>query len=298
MKIVIVDDEQKALNLLKIMVERYTPSRDGMDIVCFQDSEKALDFLLNNDVDIAFLDIEMPEITGMDIAEKLMEEGRKLPEVVFVTAYPQYSLKAWQVEALGYILKPFSAAQIYSALDRAQTLHPKIESSADFNRSEAGDDMNGPAENADRPWQSDLFDHKKNTPVKVVCFPNFNVFVDKKPINFHHQKSKELLAFLVHNKGGWVSVEMVIGALLENAEERSSKNYCRIIAYRLKQALEAAGASEIFETAHGKFRAVTEYMDCDYYKYLEGHKELYRGSYLDEYIWASGENKIMKEEML
>ena len=189
MNVVIVDDEKKALNHLKRVVENY-PSSEKVDIHTFMNPKEAQDYILNQDPDIVFMDIEMPELSGVEIMMTLLSEKKKLPEIVFVTAFPQYSMTAWQLEALGYILKPYNPEQIYRVIDKMRKLKGL------------------PAE---------------ETPITVQCFPSFDVYVNNRPLDFHHQKSKELLALLVHRRGGWVTLDEITFALLEQHEEKSAK---------------------------------------------------------------------------
>lgn len=259
MNVVIVDDEKKALNLLKRVVEDY-PAEEEVSIHPFLNPHEAQEFILNNEADIVFMDIEMPELSGVEIMMKLLAEKKQLPEFVFVTAYPEYSMTAWQMEALGYILKPYNPDQIYRVIDKMRKLKGALVS---------------------------------NTSVRVQCFPIFDVYVNNRPLDFHHQKSKELLALLVHRQGSWVTLDEITFMLLEQHEERSAKRYYRIILYRLRQLLEQSGIADIIETAHGKARIVPERIECDYYKYLAGQKELYQGNYLKEYQWAEEDNALM-----
>jgi len=70
------------------------------------------------DLDLLFLDIQMPEVTGIDLARTIQTHGE--PAVVFVTAYDQYALRAFEVHALDYLLKPFSAQRFKSALSHVR----------------------------------------------------------------------------------------------------------------------------------------------------------------------------------
>jgi two-component system, LytTR family, response regulator len=69
-------------------------------------------------LDLLFLDIQMPEVTGMDLAKTIQTHGE--PAVVFVTAYDQYALRAFEVHALDYLLKPFSSDRFRAALGHAR----------------------------------------------------------------------------------------------------------------------------------------------------------------------------------
>ena len=68
--------------------------------------------------DLLFLDIQMPEVNGLDLARTIQSNG--MPAVVFVTAYDEYALRAFEVHALDYLLKPFSAERFRSALGHAR----------------------------------------------------------------------------------------------------------------------------------------------------------------------------------
>ena len=263
MKSVIVDDEKNALSLLKRIIERYRTD-ENIEIYAFSNPHEAQQFILEKNPDIVFLDIEMPELSGMDIMMNLLAEEMDLPEVVFVTAYPQYSMTAWQMEAFGYILKPYNPEQIYRILDKL------------------------------RRYKGFVSESKS---IRVQCFPSFDVFLNDRPLDFHHQKSKELLALLVQRRGSWVTLDEITFALLEQHEEKSAKKYYRIILYRLRQLLEQNGIGNIIETSHGKARVVSETIDCDYYRYLQGQKDLYHGSFLQEYPWAEEENALMFRQL-
>lgn len=111
----IVDDEPLARSNLRVLL-----SRDHeIEIVAECGSgAQAVDQTLSSRPDLLFLDVQMPECDGFDVIELL---GRNLPPaVVFVTAYDQYALRAFEAGALDYILKPFDNARFERALDRAK----------------------------------------------------------------------------------------------------------------------------------------------------------------------------------
>jgi len=81
------------------------------------------------DLDLLFLDIQMPEVTGLDLARTIQTHGE--PAVVFVTAYDQYALRAFEVHALDYLLKPFSSDRFRAALGHAREHLAKRRAKAD-----------------------------------------------------------------------------------------------------------------------------------------------------------------------
>jgi two-component system LytT family response regulator len=114
MKVAIVDDEPLARKAVRMMVQRdpeltVAVECSGVDAVKAITREKP---------DILFLDIQMPEVGGFDVLEQIGFNA--VPAIVFVTAYDQYALKAFEVNALDYLLKPFDDGRFYEALLRAK----------------------------------------------------------------------------------------------------------------------------------------------------------------------------------
>jgi two-component system LytT family response regulator len=113
----IVDDEPLAREGLRVLlepdpaIELVGECRDGPEAVaCIEELEP----------DLVFLDVEMPEMDGFDVLETLREDAVPLPTIVFVTAYDQYALRAFEVHALDYLLKPFDDERFEHALERAK----------------------------------------------------------------------------------------------------------------------------------------------------------------------------------
>ncbi|MBP0902368.1 LytR/AlgR family response regulator transcription factor [Mariniflexile gromovii] len=111
---VIVDDEPMALNLVESYVEK-TPFL-ALKKKCSSAIE-AMEFIKNNPVDLMFLDIQMPDLTGIEFSRMLPKETR----VIFTTAFDQYALEGFKVEALDYLLKPFDYAEFLAAANKAST---------------------------------------------------------------------------------------------------------------------------------------------------------------------------------
>lgn len=112
LKCVVVDDEPLAMEMMASYV-RKTPylKLEG----AFSNSLEALDFLRSDEIHLAFLDIQMPDLNGLELGNLLAGRSTR---IVFVTAYEQYALQGFKVEALDYLLKPVSYADFLSAADR------------------------------------------------------------------------------------------------------------------------------------------------------------------------------------
>lgn len=114
--VLIVDDEPLARQeLASIMQSREDIGRT----LLAEDGTKALEILQDQKIDVVFLDVKMPEMTGLELLEISQAKGIPLPAVIFATAYDQYALKAFEHHAADYVLKPFSTDRIEEALDRA-----------------------------------------------------------------------------------------------------------------------------------------------------------------------------------
>lgn len=111
-KIIIVEDELPILQLLQRLLSQ---APEFEVVAAFSSSEKALNEIPHLHCDVLLFDIEMPRISGLDLAHKLVLAGIDVP-VIFSTAYPQYALEAFKVQALDYVLKPMTP-KIVSQMD-------------------------------------------------------------------------------------------------------------------------------------------------------------------------------------
>lgn len=118
MKAIIVDDEQ----LARFELRRLLRAHPEVEIVGeAKDGDEALQQIREFTPDVLFLDIQMPGMTGFDLLEKIDDD---LPDVIFTTAYDQHATKAFEVNALDYLLKPIAPDRLKSALSRLGTKQP------------------------------------------------------------------------------------------------------------------------------------------------------------------------------
>jgi two-component system, LytTR family, response regulator len=116
MRVLIVDDEPLARSALeKELRER----RDVEEIAVALDAIDALDKLQKKEFDILLLDIRMPEMSGIELVDRLKKTGRTIPAVIFVTAHHEHAVTAFEKQAVDYVLKPFSSERVHEALDVA-----------------------------------------------------------------------------------------------------------------------------------------------------------------------------------
>lgn len=113
-RIMIVDDERLSRRALHAQLEE----RDDIVIVgeC-SDGRSALAAIAREEPDIVFLDIQMPHLDGFELLARLESSPR--PDVIFVTAYDEHAIRAFEVDAIDYLLKPFDSERLNASLDRA-----------------------------------------------------------------------------------------------------------------------------------------------------------------------------------
>jgi len=116
LRTLIVDDEPLARERVRMMLGMHD---DVAVIGEVGDGRQAIDAIRHHRPDLVFLDVQMPGVDGFGVLRDL--EGEIMPHVVFVTAYDQYALRAFEVHALDYVLKPFNADRFSQALQRART---------------------------------------------------------------------------------------------------------------------------------------------------------------------------------
>jgi two-component system, LytTR family, response regulator len=117
MKALIVDDERIARQELRRLLAAHPEVEIAGEAAS---GEEALALIQKVEPDVLFLDIQMPAMTGFDLLDRL----REVPEVIFTTAYDQHALKAFEVNALDYLLKPIAPARLAAALQRVRPQSP------------------------------------------------------------------------------------------------------------------------------------------------------------------------------
>ena len=116
-RVIIVDDEELALNLLSSILTDI----EGIELVAqCKNGHEAVEAVMTHSPDVMFLDIQMPEINGFDVIAAI--QGDVLPLVIFTTAYAEYAINAFRVQAVDYVLKPLNEDNILESVARAKTL--------------------------------------------------------------------------------------------------------------------------------------------------------------------------------
>jgi len=116
MNCIIVDDEPLAREGMLLQLQDIS---EVNVIGCFNGAKKAREFMLHNSVDLIFLDIQMPGINGLEFAESVSEKTL----IIFITAYSQYALKSYEVDAIDYLVKPVIKNRLEKSIRKAKAYH-------------------------------------------------------------------------------------------------------------------------------------------------------------------------------
>lgn len=249
MRILAVDDE---LHCLKNIKEILAEVRPDAEVVCCSRSDEALAYAQDNTVDVAFLDIKMPVIGGIELAKKLKCMYPHV-NVIFCTAYTEYAMDALSMHASGYLCKPFSAAQVARELDNLR--YPDAAMPHLFART----------------------------------FGNFDLFVDNVAVTFKRAKSKELLAYLIYKKGGMISKKELAAVLFEDDYTVQKQNYVSKLYSDLVKDLKNVGIESLLCKGFNQYGVDLRAFDCDYYDYQVGNPaaiNAFSGEFFAQYEWA------------
>lgn len=252
MNALVVDDSRLAATSLVRLMGR-VDAKGSCHAV--QSASEALEACARGDVDVAFLDIEMPGMNGLELAARLKVESPQT-NVVFVTGYPEYALDAWDTQASAFLVKPVDEGGVRRAL-------------ASLRRQPSAKVGDG------------LF---------VQCFGNFEVFYDGELLSWERQHTKELMAYLVDRRGAWVSNGELMTVLWEGLPDTlSRRSQLRTLVSDLRRTLEEAGMPDALVKRRGGVAISLAVDQVDYYSFLE-HKPWaiarYGGEYMCQYSWA------------
>lgn len=245
MKIIFVDDEINAIyNFLNGILEK-----PEFEYKFFKgDAEAVRAYVAHNDVVAAFLDINMPEINGFELAENLI--GIK-PEIkmIFITglSVDRNDLnERIGKNTVGFLYKPYTQEQFEQILSAVKETKPVL---------------------------------------TVKMFDSFDCFIDGRPVPFSSLKSKELFALLLAYNGKTLTMGDAICHLWPDYECEKSKVLYRDAVWRLRKALKEINFNcVIFQRA--QLVLSKENIVCDYWDYLNGLNHGYFGEFLKNYDWS------------
>jgi two-component system LytT family response regulator len=209
LKIILVDDEKPALAFLQRMLSSYP---ELIISGSFHDPNLALEFLLTEKIDVIFLDIEMPKINGLEATARI---GQICPdvEIVFVTAYSQYAVDAFNLNALDYLLKPLQRKRV------DQTIAKLLKQAESRN-----------------PQHNPLSDE-----LKIQCLQQLHLRKkngDLVQLRWRTQKTMEVFAILIHNRHQTLHRTILTELLWPEWEPEKAMAHLHTAAYYLRKMLK------------------------------------------------------------
>ena len=257
MNILAVDDKALPLRALEAAIRQAEPNAS---IYACESGMKALETAETTAIDVAFIDIQMPGINGIDLAQRLKLMYPKL-NIIFATGYDDYMDSAFAMHASGYLMKPITADAVKNELINLR--HPLYPS---------------------EPMR-----------ITVQCFGNFEVFADRKPLQFRYEKTKEVLAYLIDRRSMCSNGE-IIATLWQND---ISDSYFRTLRKDLSDTFKNAGEPDYILLQRGRLGVDHTKMSCDYYEWLSGLPSAlnaYHGEYMAQYSWAEFSHAVFRKK--
>jgi len=284
MKIILIDDEYLSLNFLEQLLHKM----GNVQIVGkYMDPFEGKEAIFQQEVDVVFLDIHLPEINGIALAEQILEKKPKL-QIIFVTAYDDYAIQAFELNALDYLLKPIGTERILKTWGRIQ----------------------------DRVPAQTVDNVSFNQPLQIKLFRQLSIETEDQQstfIRWRTSSAQELFLYLLQHRGQLVRKSVMVDLLWPDTD--TSKTYSQLYTavYHIRKILQR------FEP-HIKLENVMEgyilslenvQVDVDEWekhlralppltdKTIDEYEKLmaaYTGDYLQEYEywWAESERHRLK----
>ncbi|MDN3954905.1 response regulator [Sporolactobacillus laevolacticus] len=287
LRVVLIDDEDDALDLLEILLGKIG---DVTIVGRYSDPVHALEAVKKSIPDVVFMDIEMPKIKGTQLARQIKEMNVQIM-IVFTTAYSDYAVEAFEIQTHDYLLKPFSLDRLSMCLSRIRTSI------------------------AERPIRLD-----QKTECFIQCMGGFTIYLSENNedvLQWKTNKEKEVCAFLIHHAKKPVDSDLMITSIWPNHDLVKAKNYLyTCLSYLRKDLSEHNIPAQIKKAGKGfTFIATNLAQDIEQFSKLaqsiltkeqileEDYRQfvsLYRGTYMEgcDYSWASAKQIELSERYI
>lgn len=280
----IIDDEYLALQYLDLLLGKI----DGVHVTGkYMDANDLINHVQAESVDAVFIDIHMPGVKGTDLAEQLLNINPSL-HIVFVTAYDEYAVKAFELNAIDYILKPVKQERLAVAVQRIM--------------------------------ERKTIERESASPKSISVIKDLGmlqIYQDNKRVDvkWRTSKAKELFAYFIHNREHTIQKRTLINLLWDNLPWEKANAQLYTAVYQIRKVIQQTGTS-IKIVSQGEFYNI----DIDDSIQIQSHEfklaaqrllkdgdvhkepyfkllEVYQGDYLAglDYPWALKERKILKE---
>lgn len=290
MKAILIDDEKPALQHLERLLlkdgrltitGKYTSARLGL---AHLEQEKA---------DIVFLDIGMPEMNGLEAGEYIAGLDRST-RIVYITAYSEYAIEAFELNAADYLLKPVTSQRLNKTLERLEV------------GKESAEVKMPPTPAAAAPVKE----------LSILCFHRLEFIDSTEPgrkMQWRTSKAQEVFALLLHNRGQWVLKDTIVDLVWPDFKPEKAVANLHTTVYHIRKLLKAWDMEVLVEFSQERYRLTKEQVLLDVEEFELGYAgtpveseeewlrrenilKLYRGDYLQEhhYDWAEIRRKELQ----
>lgn len=290
MKAILIDDEKPALQHLERLLlkdgrleitGKYTSARQG------------LGHLEREKTDIVFLDIGMPEMNGLEAGEYIAGLDRST-RIVYITAYSEYAIEAFELNAADYLLKPVTSQRLGKTLERLETRREQAEPRIEL--------LPEPAVPGNR--------------LSILCFKRLE-FTDSiepaRKMQWRTSKAQEVFALLLHHRGQWILRDTIVDLVWPDFKPEKALTNLHTTVYHIRKLLKIWNMEVLVEFAQERYRLTKENVLLDLEEFEQGYRsspieseadwmhreavlKLYRGDYLEEhhYDWAEIRRKELQ----
>jgi two-component system LytT family response regulator len=233
LKAFIIDDDMPSIKILEYFLKEY----DIVEIAgCFTDPLTALEQFKEKMPQLVFLDINMHQLNGMDTALRIIEMNPDT-DIIFTTAYDNFAVDAFEINAADYIVKPIIKARFDKSMER-------------------------------------IIKKTQNAPVTngklyIRCFGKFSIYwQNKEPIKWRTEKSKELAALLICSGGQEVTRDEIIEHLWADTDMDRAIHYLHNSIYYIRKSFSDYGIDRSYLKISGNYSVVMgDDVECDYERY-------------------------------
>ncbi|PQP84410.1 DNA-binding response regulator [Paenibacillus sp. PCH8] len=247
MKVILVDDE-KAMHL--IMKKMLAKIGEVEVMGAFLDTMAASSYLNDHEVDLIFVDINMPRQSGLEFAEGLRKQGKQI-RIVFITSHVEYALSAFDVFAFDYMVKPVKQDRLLQTVHRALA-----ESPSKLPKEEVVATIEAQAVEFNALGRIEInSDHGAKT-------------------KWRSSKSIELFAYLLVQQGRLVSRTRLIEDIFGNMPQKNAEVYLNTTVYQLRKLLNTYGLKEVLHTYNNYYALNLTDVTVDFIRFEEGCRQL------------------------
>lgn len=286
LRVILLDNEPLMLEKLEKMLHEYS----HIQIVgVYTSPRKALTAILENKPDVIFLEIDIAILSGLEIAELVMES---LPNVniVFTSVYSEFAIQAFDLGAVDYLIKPIRVDRLKKTIQRIKPNKQEVK---------------------------DILEHKKQPYAIISCFGSIKFKWSNEQsylkVNWRTKKTKELFAYLIHNHGKTVRKDMLVDLIWPHVEWDQGRSLLYTAIYHIRKVLESIKFNIEIENSENTYTLLlndvkldvkewekcTDLLETITKKTLTNHINVikkYKGDYLGklEYPWARVEMKRLR----